>query len=192
MPSPLVGSGVPPSPPRLGCSLRSHRPTPRAALAHRCQPAAGVFVGWRSAATMAVVAIAQGLRRLLPSCWGRGLYILLARDSCCASAERTLGRSYQLPGRPLNGAWLMPPLRYGAGLSTTARGVLFCGRASPSLLLAYRAGSRVSSPWSLTRQPALCSSLVGSPICFLCCTGKQTGEPPLSGDALPLARPFRL
>ena len=192
MPSPLVGSGVPPSPPRLGCSLRSHRPAARAALAHRCQPTAGVFVGWRSAATMAVVAIAQGLRRLLLSCWGRVLCILLARDSCCASAWLPLGRSHQLTGRTLNGAWLMPPLRYGAGLSTTARGGLLRGRASPLSLLAYRAGSRVSAPWSLTRLPALCSSLVGSPVCLLCCAGRQTGEPPLSGGALPLARPFRL
>lgn len=104
VPSPLVGSGVPPSPPRLGCSLRSHRPTARAALAHRYQPMAGVFVGWRSAANMAVVAIAQGLRRLLLGRWGRVLCILLARDSCCASAGLPLGRSHQLPGRTLNGA----------------------------------------------------------------------------------------
>ena len=55
---PSWARGVPPSPARLGCSLRSHRPTARAALAHRCQPTAGVFIGWRSAATMAVVAIA--------------------------------------------------------------------------------------------------------------------------------------
>ena len=86
----------------------------------------------------------------------------------------------------------MPPLRYGAGLSTTALGGLLRGRASTLSLLAYRAGSRVSAPWSLTRQPALGSSLVGSPVCLLCCAGRQTGEPPLSGDALPLARPYRL
>ena len=76
VPSPLVGSGVPPSPPRLGCSLRSHRPAVRAALAHRCQPTAGVFFGWRIGAIRAAVAIAWGLLRLLLWCWGRVLCFL--------------------------------------------------------------------------------------------------------------------
>ena len=99
VPSPLVGSGVPPSPPRLGCSLRSHRPTVRAALAHRCQPTAGVFFGWRIGAIRAAFAIAWGLLRLLLRCWGRVLCILLARACSFSSAPLSNCCRHQLPGR---------------------------------------------------------------------------------------------
>lgn len=105
------------------------------------------------------------------------LCILLARASCCASAALPHGRSHQLPGRTLKGAALTPPLRYGAEPSPTTLGGLNRGRASPFSLLAYRGCSRVSAPWSLTRLPPLCSSLVGSPMWVLGFARTHTGEP---------------
>ena len=109
----------------------------------------GVFVGWRSAAQMAVVAIAPWRLQRSGSCWGRSLCILLARACCWALSTIALGSWHQLAGRSLNGAWLLPPLCFRAGLSTTARGGLLCGRASPFSRLADRGCRRASVPWPL-------------------------------------------
>lgn len=52
---------------RFGCSLRSHRPTARAASAHRCQATPAVFIGWRHRTTMA------GCRYAPPAIFARWL-----------------------------------------------------------------------------------------------------------------------